>query len=126
MSSSRPQREGRAAICRERRLWTKTGLASPWRESETGYGRVAGNRFGSCVAEGVGDEGRRPFWQTGLCPAIREASMSRILSCMFAALACGGVSWAAVGSIAAAIGNARNSREGAAAMGGFFIIGGLA
>ncbi|HKA00041.1 MAG TPA: hypothetical protein VKE70_26200 [Candidatus Solibacter sp.] len=52
--------------------------------------------------------------------------MSRILSCMFAALACGGVSWAAVGSIAAAIGNARNSREGAAAMGGFFIIGGLA
>jgi MFS family permease len=41
-------------------------------------------------------------------------------------LACGALSWVAVGSIAAAIGNARDSREGAAAMGGFFIIGGLA
>ena len=45
---------------------------------------------------------------------------------MLAAVACGAVSWAAIGSIAAAIGSARNSREGAAAMGGFFVIGGFA
>ena len=52
--------------------------------------------------------------------------MSRILSCALASVACGAVFWVTVGSIAAAIGDARNSREGAAAMGGFFIIGGLA
>jgi MFS family permease len=71
-------------------------------------------------------DGMPLFWQTGFCPTIREASMSRIFSLILATLTCGAVSWIVVGSIAAAIGSARNSREGAAAMGGFFIIGGLA